>query len=692
MTTKTKNKSWYEIKAQDNAAHITIHGVIGDWGVSSEDFEEELKAIPVNSDAVLHIHSDGGSVIEGYAIYIMLKRHFKQITTVVDGIAASMGSYLFMLGSRRVIPANGWLMIHSPKGGRHGSPEENEAFTKFLYEIKNEMVSIYAGGSNLSEDEVIEMMKVDTWIRGDKAVEMGLATELEAEVDIAAQLQIPLSGFKNVPDAIEALNDKSSDKSSEIAVKLNLDTADANLALDNIENRISNLSAVAGTNQLEGNMPNKENPVVEPTAAIDDAVKAALALEETRKTEILGAFGEFAKDHGELLNGCLLDSKVTVADAQAKLLKAMGEGVTPVGSVIVTSADDQAKGAINAMKEVLASRVGLKHESLESNPFRGSSLLDMAGQCLAKRGVSTSGLSKLDIVGAAFTHSSSDFSSILSNTANKSMLRGYDETEETFEQFTSIGSLPDFKQATRVDLNEAPSLRQVREGAEYKSITMGDRGETVQLATYGELFAITRQAIINDDLSAFTRIPQKMGRAARRTVGDLVWAIITGNPNMSDGTALFHAGHSNVATSAALSAANLDALRVLMATQKGAGGTANLNISPSYLLVPNALKSTALQLMASETDPSKNNSKLPNIVNGLATVIADSRLDTASATTYYLAASQAFDTIEVQYLDGNSSPFLEQQNGWNVDGVEFKVRIDAGAKALDHRTMARGTA
>src|SRR5699024_8480473 len=111
------------------------------------------------------------------------------------------------------------------------------------------------------------------------------------------------------------------------------------------------------------------------------------------------------------------------------------------------------------------------------------------------------------------------------------------------------GSLPDFKQAKRVGLDAFPALAEVKEDAEYTYATVGDFAEPVVLATYGKMFKITRQAIVNDDMDAFTRIPMKMGRAARRTVGNLVYAILTGNPSMSDSTTLFHANHGNLAGS-----------------------------------------------------------------------------------------------------------------------------------------------
>ena len=149
-------------------------------------------------------------------------------------------------------------------------------------------------------------------------------------------------------------------------------------------------------------------------------------------------------------------------------------------------------------------------------------------------------------------------------------------------------------------------LDEIPESGEYKHGTIGERAESIKLATYGKMFSITRQAIINDDLSAFTEIPRKMGRAAARTVGDLVFAIINGNPNMADGTALFHANHKNLAGSGgAPSAATVGAGRTKMRTQKD--GAATLNISPTFFLVPAALEDTARVLMASETDPSQAN-------------------------------------------------------------------------------------
>jgi phage major head subunit gpT-like protein len=277
--------------------------------------------------------------------------------------------------------------------------------------------------------------------------------------------------------------------------------------------------------------------------------------------------------------------------------------------------------------------------------------------------------------------------------AGKSVLTGWEEAPETFQLWTKKGQLSDFKTSSRVGLGEFPSLREVRPGAEYKHITLSDRGEPITLATYGELFSITRQAIINDDLSLLSDIPYKMGQAARATIGDLVYAVLTSPPKMRDGKSLFDASRKNNAAGpgSELSIASLIAGKTAMASQKTQveGGKARtLNIRPAYVLTPVALEDRANQLINSASVPGADvNSGIINPIRGFAKVIGEPRLDDNSATQWYMAAKQGSDTIEVAYLNGIDTPYVEQQNGFTVDGVASKVRIDAGVAPSDFRGL-----
>ncbi len=377
-----------------------------------------------------------------------------------------------------------------------------------------------------------------------------------------------------------------------------------------------------------------------------------------------------------------------MGEARKLLLEAIGKREEPVASnQRIEVGDTEVEKFSRAAEDAIAYRAGIAGKDVKPTELVGYTLLEMARQSLELRGIRTAHMDKRELVARAFTHSTSDFPKLLENNSRKAMLRGYEEAEEVFTMFTRTGNLTDFKTHSRVGLGVFEKLDEIPESGEYKHGTIGERAESIKLATYGKLFSITRQAIINDDLTAFTDIPRKMGRAAARTVGDLVFSILIDNPAMSDSVALFHADHNNLASSGtAITAASVGAGRTAMRTQKD--GTATLNIRPSFLIVPAAQEDTARVLMTSETDPSKTNSRVPNPVRGAAEIIVDARLDDASTTAWYLAADpNTFDTIEVGYLDGIAAPFLDQQDGWTIDGVEYKVRIDAAAAPLEFRTL-----
>ena len=330
-------------------------------------------------------------------------------------------------------------------------------------------------------------------------------------------------------------------------------------------------------------------------------------------------------------------------------------------------------------------------------------LLEMARAWLRLNGVRTEGMNKLELVGRAFTfrasitHSTSDFPAILENIANKAMLHGWDEQEETYPRFTRSGNLSDFKQGSRVGLNAFQDLLEVGENGEFKYGTIGERKETIQLLTYGRLFSIGRQTIINDDLDAFTRIPRAMGRASRRKVGDLVFSVLLDNQTMTeDGTALFAAGHNNLAGAGAVpSETTVDAGRQAMALQTDAnavdteGNVTALNIRPKTGLCGVNLASTFRKVIEASADPAAPNEGVPNTVRGLVEVVDDARIDadTTPGQWMLLADPNQHDVIEVAYLDGNEAPFMDRTEGWKIDGTEFKVRIDAVARALDFRTF-----
>lgn len=664
---------WYEIRAAGNSrtAEVYIFGDIGEswWSdqtVTARQFVNDLDKLDAEILNV-RINSYGGAVSDGLAIYNALRRHRAKKTATVEGVAVSIASLIAMAGDTVDMPANSLLMIHAPWGAVQGNAADMRDMADVLDRYAAAMASSYARKTGQPEADMLALLTdgENHWYTAVEAQAAGFADTVSAELKAAASIP-PRFRPQSTPIGVAAMADDIKPTPPAAPVS----AAPAPVA-----------PAAA---------PAQPDNVID----IRDAAKReALAAEKTRRQDIRSLLvGVHAKNPAlqEVMNACLDDPDCTREMASQRLLRKLGESAEPLHGAMSVTADgrDRFKAGLGA---ALAARAGLANDD-PGNEFRGYTLIEMARASLMHAGVSSIPGNKMGLVAAAITHTTSDFPYLLADTAEKAMLKGYSEAEETFATWTRAGRLTDFKAASRTGMSEFSDLDEVKEGAEFKHGTVGERREQIQLATYGKLFSISRQAIINDDLGAFSDIPRKMGRAAPRKVGDLVYAVLTGNPNMADGTALFHANHSNLAGSAAaLSLSTVGAGRTAMGRQTDSSGAANaLNIRPRYLIVPITLEDAAGILLNSEYDPdTANKLQRYNPARGWnLTLVSDARLDASSTTAYFLAADQnVFDTVEVAYLDGNPNPYLEQQNGWTVDGVEFKVRLDAAVKALDWRTM-----
>lgn len=333
--------------------------------------------------------------------------------------------------------------------------------------------------------------------------------------------------------------------------------------------------------------------------------------------------------------------------------------------------------------------------------YRGMSLLEMGRDFLAAHNQDTRGMDRLQLATRILTFRSggmmgtSDFSSLFANVANKRLRTAYDENAGTYALWARRApNAPDFKQMSVVQLAGAPDLLQTNEAGEFKYGSMSDGAEAYSVLTYGRIVSLTRQAIINDDLRAFDRMVSAFGFASRRLENRTVYAQLTANAAMADGTALFHANHANLITSSALAIATLGAGRTKMRLQKGLQSE-ELNLAPSYLIVPATLEQTAYNLTSANYVPSTKAEINEFRAGGRTAVtpIIEPVLDADSTTAWYLAAnSNQVDTVEYCYLDGADGPVIESEIGFETDGVSYKCRLDFAAKAIDHRGLLKATA
>ena len=336
----------------------------------------------------------------------------------------------------------------------------------------------------------------------------------------------------------------------------------------------------------------------------------------------------------------------------------------------------------------------LKGEAAElGREYRSYTLLELTREYLESRGTSTRGMSKTELVSRGF-HSTSDFPLLFSNLAAKTLDAAYQEEPHTWAPLARQRNLPDFKNASDLVIGGDLTPELLGEGGEYKAGTLKEAQHTWKLATYARKIKVTRQAIINDDLSALETVPDMLGRGFRRLESNNVWALITGNAVTSaDGLSLFNADHNN-SSAQSITTAGFNAAKKAMRKQTDIAGN-TINLIPAYMMVPTDLEATALQFL----DPNGFMANVRTGENGPATVqsagvslIVEPRLD-GSATTWYLAASTgSVEGIVYGYLAGEEGPTVTTNEKRDPDGVELLARFDFGAAVKDFRGFFRAAA
>jgi len=187
---------------------IRLDGEIG-WEITAADLAEKIKG---EAEIDLIINSGGGSIMEGFAIFNILKDFEGTIPARID-LAASMASIVAMAADQIVMRSTSSLMmIHKPWTGAVGEAEDLRGVADTLDKLEGMIASIYLSriGDNVSEAQLTDMLSAETWLDGDEAVALGFADEL-AEDDAKNMLTTVLSAMsakKSVQYDMSKLADK----------------------------------------------------------------------------------------------------------------------------------------------------------------------------------------------------------------------------------------------------------------------------------------------------------------------------------------------------------------------------------------------------------------------------------------------------------------------------------------------------
>ena len=293
---------------------------------------------------------------------------------------------------------------------------------------------------------------------------------------------------------------------------------------------------------------------------------------------------------------------------------------------------------------------------------------------------------------------------ILENVMNKTLLSAYESTPIAAFDLCSIGTVSDFKEISRYRLLGTGGFEKVAPDGELKHGKLSDQKYSNKADTYGQILALTRHDIINDDLNAFMDIPRQMGRSGAESIDELFFTLLLKN------TAFFSSANGNLLTGpdTKFGPDSLTIAKTTFRKQKvGPGNKAKdqkpINIRPEFLVVPVEIETDAELLMGSAQlmmDAQGTPTKIPvdnphrNKYRVISTPhLSDSYYQGASGSAWYLFANpNVLPAFEIVFLNGRRTPVIERvEMPANTLGMGFRSYIDFGVNSQDPRAAVKVT-
>ena len=737
---KESHLPWYEFKAETEAdetvAELRIFGPIGGGFFVDEDAVTSKKIagqLDELSDSVktirVLVNSPGGSVFDAIHIANTLRRQREElgrsIEVEIEALAASAATVVTSAGTSIRMPRNALMMIHNPSGRGVGDAKLMREIAGVLDKVKGLMVATYLWVSKLSAKKLSALMDETTWMDADEAKANGFVTEVAEPVKIAAALNTAaLEALGDIPesyrDRLVAMLEPGTNKRDPKESRSKPSVAEGAVA------QAHATDASASTQPSEETMK-KETKAATATNATVDVADVTATAKENERDRVLGIqnAASIAKVSGldtqaaDSVAAKAIKDEDSIDKAREKFFEALAEqsdktgpGANAQRPASVVAGEDEHDKRVRGISAALWDRANVTHvirEAAKKEPdapafagvafdpseFRGMSLLDHAREDLERRqSGSTRGRTKMQVAGdffaAAGSQTTSDFSVALEEALHKLLQASYMVAPDNWRRFCTVGTVSDFRAHNRYRRGFLGRLDKVLESGEFVNKTAPDTEKEVQQAeTYGNILALSRQALVNDDMGVFSDLAATLGRAAALSIEIEVFNTLKLNsglgPNMNDGNTLFHADHNNLGDGAAIAVSALEKDRVLIAQQTDPSGNEFLDLRPAVLVLPVGLGGTARVINEAQFDTEVSSKfQVPNKVVGLFRDIVDTaRL---SGTRRYLFADpMTAPVIEVAFLEGEQEPLMEVKDGWRVDGVEWKVRHDFGVAAIDFR-------
>lgn len=387
----------------------------------------------------------------------------------------------------------------------------------------------------------------------------------------------------------------------------------------------------------------------------------------------------------------LIDRNATVDEARTAAFDELvkrGGGAIRSHRVEVGNSSEDPTVILRNMQDALVSRMMPSIAPTDgARPHMTRGIADMGKVLLEARGERIGSMSREDIL--VRMHTTSDFPNLLTGAGNRVLMAAYQAAPNPLKLLARQTTIADFRPKNLLKISGLPVLEKVAEGGEIQQATRAEASEGFSLETFGQIFSLSRQAVINDDLGAFADWARVMGNSAAETEANQLVALLTqssgSGPLMGDGQRLFHSTHGNLAGSGTvIDVTNLAAARLAMRTQKGIDGVTPINATGKYLLVPPGKETQAEQVLASIYAATPADA---NPFSGRLTPLVEPRL---TGNAWYIFADPAvLPVLEYAYLSSAQGPQIASKEGWEVLGMEFRVFLDFGCGAVDHRGAYR---
>lgn len=291
---------------------------------------------------------------------------------------------------------------------------------------------------------------------------------------------------------------------------------------------------------------------------------------------------------------------------------------------------------------------------------------------------------------------------ILSNVANKEILQGYMEEDTVWQQIAQTKSVSDFKTVTSYRMLDDMTYEKLGPGGKIKHGKTGEESFTRSADTYAKMYSITRQDIINDDLSAFDDLRARLGRGSAMKLNDLFWETFLGNLGTiftSTRTNYISGSTTNLGTDGVGLGLGQKAWR--QRTSPSADGAKRVGGTAKFLLVPPELETIADALYVGRNNSSVKVSDVNTFAGKYnpicAPQLSDSSITGYSTTAWYLLGDKSMGSpMVVSFLNGQQTPTVESADAdFNTLGVQFRGYHDFGVDLGDgylNALMSKGAA